>query len=202
MVWMMFVDLGDNYDMTESSFTVCGWAKPENATQGYIFGTFNTGTSQGFWLRAQSGNEWSAGTVSGTDLNLASSVDFGVWQHVCAVINPSPQTSYLYKNSVVIDSGTSITATVDSGVSATIGNRYDNNRDWEGRLDDIRVYNRALTAQEVSQLYYYGLSGGLGGVSGNCSNPSMPEGSMFYSGSEGVMQYCNGEKWIGIGWAP
>jgi hypothetical protein len=35
---------------------------------------------------------------------------------------------------------------------------------WNGYLDDIRIYNRALSAAEVQQLFYAGLSthGGAG----------------------------------------
>jgi hypothetical protein len=27
---------------------------------------------------------------------------------------------------------------------------------WNGKIDDVRVYNRALSAQEVAQLYKFG----------------------------------------------
>jgi len=70
---------------------------------------------------------------------------------------------------------------------------------FTGRIDDARIYNRALSAQEMQQLYMYGVSGGLGDVSGNCSNPSRPEGVMVYNIDHNVMQYCNGEEWIRIG---
>ena len=29
------------------------------------------------------------------------------------------------------------------------------NQRWSGKIDDIRIYNRALSAQEVEDLYYY-----------------------------------------------
>ena len=33
-----------------------------------------------------------------------------------------------------------------------LGGRSDNAANWEGRLDEIAVFNRALTAREVSRL--------------------------------------------------
>ncbi len=55
-------------------------------------------------------------------------------------------------------------------------------------------------AQDIST----GLSGGAGDVSNTCTNAgsitgSTAEGIMFYNIDEDVMQYCNGEEWIGIG---
>ena len=57
---------------------------------------------------------------------------------------------------------------------------------------------------EVQQLYQFGASGGLGDADNGCANAgpitgSTAEGIMFYNIDENVMQYCNGEEWIGIG---
>jgi hypothetical protein len=70
---------------------------------------------------------------------------------------------------------------------------------WNGYIDDVRIYNRAISKLEIEQLYHYGLSRGLGDVSGNCSNPARAEGVLLYNIDYSVLQYCNGEQWIGIG---
>ena len=33
-----------------------------------------------------------------------------------------------------------------------LGGRSDNDSNWEGRLDEAAVFNRALTAEEIAQL--------------------------------------------------
>ena len=69
-------------------------------------------------------------------------------------------------------------------------------------LDDVRVYDRALTDQEIMQLYHYGTSQGLGDVDNGCGvmgGYAVTEGQMIYNADFNVMQYCNGEEWIGIG---
>jgi len=124
----------------------------------------------------------------------------GTWVHLVGLYEPSVAVR-LYINAALIVSNTSgIPATQhNSTENVNIGKKPNAAIYWDGKLDDIRIYNRALTVQEISQLYYFGLSGGLGDVSGNCANPSKPEGAMMYNTDYNVMQYCNGEQWIGVG---
>jgi uncharacterized 2Fe-2S/4Fe-4S cluster protein (DUF4445 family) len=51
---------------------------------------------------------------------------------------------------------------------------------WNGQIDDVRVYNRALSASEIATLAH-------------------PEGDMLYNSAYNVMQYCDGTNWIRIG---
>lgn len=54
------------------------------------------------------------------------------------------------------------------------------------RLDDVRIYNGALSAAEVLELY-------------GCTGPAGQEGDMMYNSDNSVMQYCNGTSWVRIG---
>lgn len=67
---------------------------------------------------------------------------------------------------------------------------------FPGYMDDVRLYNRVLTEAEVQQVYletYPAFS------DGPCTNPNGEEGVMLYSADHSTLQYCNGERWIGIG---
>ena len=66
---------------------------------------------------------------------------------------------------------------------------------YNGTIDDVRVYNRALSASEIATLYLIG--GGSGG--GGCSNPTGTEGQIIYNGDYHAYQFCNGINWIGLG---
>ena len=75
---------------------------------------------------------------------------------------------------------------------------------FDGLIDDVRIYNRALSTTEVNQLYNYMLSGGLGDVDNGCANAggitgATAEGIMLYNTDNNVLQYCNGEYWVGVG---
>lgn len=94
-----------------------------------------------------------------------------------------------------------IVDTVSNGSSLRIGSNGATSG-FDGRLDEVRVYNRALSATEINQLYHFGLSHGLGDVTNGCARPgggTSLEGEMFFNADHNVLQYCNGEKWIGIG---
>jgi hypothetical protein len=65
---------------------------------------------------------------------------------------------------------------------------------FNGIIDDVRIYNRALSATEVTALYNYTGAGGSG-----CSSPAGVEGNMFYNSDLSVMEYCNNESWVRIG---
>ena len=55
-----------------------------------------------------------------------------------------------------------------------------------GKLDDVRVYNRVLSAAEIAALY-------------NSATSTSTEGALMYNSDKGVMQYCNGTNWVRIG---
>ena len=78
----------------------------------------------------------------------------------------------------------------DSAGDTEIGrSNATNARVWAGELDDVRIYNRALSAAEIQRLY-------------GCTAPAHPEGAILYNPSWRSMQYCNGVDWVGIGKQP
>jgi len=64
-----------------------------------------------------------------------------------------------------------------------------------GSVDDVRIYNRPLTAQEVSDLYTCGNAGTCSSTPCGSGN----EGTMLYNDIHDVMQYCDGVNWRAIG---
>jgi hypothetical protein len=87
----------------------------------------------------------------------------GVWTHVAATFNGTTTTIYI--NGTAVGSETStMTAVGNSTEPYTIGwtshpftttlDRY-----FDGRIDEVAVFNRALAASEIQQAYNQGLSG-------------------------------------------
>jgi hypothetical protein len=72
------------------------------------------------------------------------------WQHV--VLVRDGQTVRVYLNGQ-LEIETKAAATFPAGFEQCFfGGRSDNDSNWEGRLDEIAVFNRALTAKEVARL--------------------------------------------------
>ncbi len=140
-----------------------------------------------------------------TDMTFAADT----WYHIVGVADIANDTLKIYVN------GSAVSVTYPGGAPAWTNAATDNTTsangviggeennvgwgDFAGKLDDVRFYNRVLTDREIMQLYYYGLSGGLGDVDNACANPTGVEGQMLYNIDHTVMQYCNGERWVGIG---
>jgi hypothetical protein len=97
------------------------------------------------------------------------SVNDGLWHHIVLVLDQANNYFRIYVDGVQTDNGTqsvdgAITTTANqSSMCAeknwidtsytTAGNRY-----YAGNVDEVRVYNRALSATEITQLYKQGLS--------------------------------------------
>ena|GEM_PF-646076 len=153
------VDVPSNTPMTFSSngaFTIATWIKPDNLSSawrrgisgsenylnsGYRFGMVNGGAPT-FWT-----------TQSGGTLGLTSSqiLNINAWNQV--VVTYNNQTAYIYLNGKL--TGTA-TGTFVSGANATqIGGFDYGSEKFSGVMDEYRMYNRALSPAEVSQLYNF-----------------------------------------------
>lgn len=90
----------------------------------------------------------------------ATAVSIGRWYHVAGVYNASAQTMDFYLDGV-LDNGTlsgsvpTSAADVPAGsASPRIGFKGDGiDAFFDGQIDEVRVYNRALSADEVKTLY-------------------------------------------------
>lgn len=61
------------------------------------------------------------------------------------------------------------------------GSAARNDRVWEGLIDDVRIYNRELSADEVYQLY------------------AARDGNLRYNADQRVPEYFNGDNWVAAG---
>jgi len=84
----------------------------------------------------------SSGPVAGK-----SEVPRWTWQHVVLVRDVDMARVYLNGTLEIETKATRVNVP-----SVFFGGRSDHDSDWEGRLDEIAVFNRALSADEVSQL--------------------------------------------------
>ena len=82
------------------------------------------------------------------DLNTGQALTTN-WDHWVFVYNST--TVFTYKNGVFVNQGNFTLTTGDSPLY--FGRRMDNIYYYQGSLDDVRVYNRAMDADEVRALY-------------------------------------------------
>ena len=75
------------------------------------------------------------------------------WAHLVGVRNVEKDSLYLYLNGTEIGRMLDMTGALDvAGQRVVIGNYHTLDRKMTGAIDDIQVYNKALTAAEISQM--------------------------------------------------
>lgn len=81
-------------------------------------------------------------------------ISAGVWTHIA--VTQSGTSVIHYKNGNTNGSGTISITQADEGNDAFIATRGDLGLMLKGSMDEVRIYNRALTGGEINQLYVFG----------------------------------------------
>ncbi|MES1165504.1 MAG: LamG domain-containing protein, partial [Verrucomicrobiota bacterium] len=144
-----YVTLGlNNLPNINGAQTISLWTKPTNTTQNGNMIALTNNSNAGIQLKVNSGNlgayQWGGGTLISTTAPSA-----GAWHHVAYVYDGAGhQTLYI--------DGTATTATVtnQSGTVtvADLGTYSPNNEMFNGSLDEVRIYSRALSAADIATL--------------------------------------------------
>jgi hypothetical protein len=80
----------------------------------------------------------------------------GQWYHFAGVFDDSFSASKIYVNGVSVSVTQSGDWSPTLGLDSYIGSMYGSGDYINGRIDEVRIYNRALSAQEVLRLYNLG----------------------------------------------
>jgi len=95
------------------------------------------------------------GSLNGRQIvNAYNSVDVGRWTHIVATFNGVDNYIKFHKNGVeILNSPILDPGTVTNPHSFIIGRYYSDIYQFNGLIDDVRIYNRALSAEEIAFLY-------------------------------------------------
>jgi len=175
-----------NLSTVAVSFTM--WIKP-NGTQSDYAGLFMTrsGTSAGIGYggdfssnRGQLIYTWNNDSTWTFQSGLTIPSDY--WSFVAVVIEPTKATLYLYNTNAQISATNAIPHTSEAWAGPTrIGGDPNNGtRTFNGDVDEVAVFNKALTPAQVSNLYN-GVSAGRLTIQRSATNLTL-------GWSEGVLQ--------------
>ncbi len=148
------VPFSSSLNVGTGSWSIGGWVKTTQASWGSLFDGYN---GYGIILYGASGAgtarvEFNTGTCS--SIQTGPIINNGSWHYIFAVRDLSSSSLSLYVDGVRVAINPSCTGTTSAtNQSWDIGR---GNRAIEyltGSVDDVRVYNRALTADEISKLY-------------------------------------------------
>jgi len=148
-----YVNIPDNASLQNvNDMTISAWIKLNNTTgykwivcknyfNEYCFGTI---ASELRFYNGDGGYE--AGDSSGANISTS-------WTYVTVVRTSSGKNVDFYVNGAYISSWNYTKTITASSGNVYIGTRNDFYTYFNGSIDDVRIYNRALSQTEITQLY-------------------------------------------------
>jgi hypothetical protein len=151
-----YVDCGSgpsNYD----NITVSAWMK--TSTEGVVVSNRYGSWGYGTWYTLSSTSIAIGDNSQGgyRYLNFNATTLDGLWHHVVYTKNGTNHAIYVDGS---LDQEFTSNADISQNVPTFIGRKWTNSSGvawFNGVIDDVRIYNRALTAEEVNQIYQSGL---------------------------------------------
>ena len=158
-----YIDLGNKADYKPAAgqgISFSAWARPDTLS-GWdcVYGHRNSGTSSAITLFRGAAGQFdiaflSNGRADGTAESIAGVFAAGVWVHLVAVRRSDGQVDGYVNGVKTTLSYTCSGAIDDQDESACIGRHtYDTAQDWDGQIQDFRIWSRALADSEVIDLY-------------------------------------------------
>ncbi len=228
-------------DFGTSSFSMAAWVKTTATGYQRIISKGNSSFTDGYLLQLYTGTGYistgigSGGTAANSIFFYSSNaVNDGNWHHVVAVFNQGTKKAQIFidgqpsnltkftdvgtcgtvVNSNVFDFSACTNITASSATSFNLGRFSGGNEYYNGQADEARIYNRALSPSEVSQLYNYapgpmgywnfeeGSGNSVNDTSGNASTGTWngTGATHWSSGKYGKAGKFNGtDDYVGVG---
>ncbi|MCL4282778.1 MAG: exo-alpha-sialidase [Flavobacteriales bacterium] len=142
------------------SFSITLWMKTaQNADYFRVVSKREAGSGAGYEMITQSGAgafginlRSTAGTNAGPPFGTTSVTD-GSWHHLAMVVNAASGSASIYVDGNLEQAGTSAAIGTESFATATdllLGTNVDGNFHLNGSMDDVRVWQTALSAAQVA----------------------------------------------------
>ncbi|PSG98910.1 MAG: hypothetical protein BRC29_02155 [Nanohaloarchaea archaeon SW_7_43_1] len=159
-----YVDTGISDNIQTGDFSLSLWINPDSRPS----------SGQRLVEKDSGGNGWALSYgdpgqgrlrffVRGMDtvsLDTSDLINVGNWYHLTAVFDDSNNNRYIYVNGERRASDTDDTGSPSTNTnSIALGAEADNETHYDGKLDEIRIYNRSLSNSDVEDLYFKGKNG-------------------------------------------
>lgn len=154
-----YVDLPDVFDNFTPGLTFSLWANPAAAANWARFLSFNNGSDSDniFFSRVGTGTTlrfhvYRGASSAGGLLDAANALALNEWQMFTVTMTETGQAA-IYKNGLLVASGTVQTPNLIARTNSWIGRSAWADQYYNGGIDEVRIYNYALTADQVADLY-------------------------------------------------
>jgi len=150
------VDIAYSEELNPEAFTASLWANPNPTGSGHRspITSRDDGPQRGYIIYIEPGNAWQFWTGTGSAWNSASgpAAQLGEWTHVAASFGNEQKKFYINgrlvgESTAPISLNTQQPLRIGAGATEGPGDFF-----FPGMIDEVRIYNRALSAAEVAGL--------------------------------------------------
>jgi hypothetical protein len=164
-----YVTVPHDDTLSLTTFSISAWIRPTALSGWQVFVNKGTTTSAVNYYLGTNGDEISLGYYNSgwvefntTNVNLSTNQ----WYHVAATYDDPTREGKVYLDGIQVHNSTATKSPLPNGDALTIG-RSGFGEHWPGKLDDIRIYDSVLDADEIIALVAAGGGGpGPGGCDG------------------------------------
>lgn len=161
-----FIEIADNATLRPEKITISAWVKTSNINS-MVLGKTNFADASGEMFSfgfayEQNGFHWAikqdANCLPGNGWQIcysAPKLNDNAWHHIIGTFDGVKMT--LYADGKIVGTKTNV---VGNKINNCVGGKLTIGRWWQGQtlyfggiIDDIRIYNRALSETEIQQLY-------------------------------------------------
>ena len=155
-----YVEMPDDVIYSLHNMTISTWVKPEslgNWARIFDFGSELDPPYPNLFLTVNSGNNnmrLAFETGDSSQINAGAILQTGQWQHLAVVINGVTASLYLNGEEVGTVSDFQFVPMLISNMTSNLlgKSHYTADSYFQGSMDDFRIYNRALSASEITML--------------------------------------------------
>jgi hypothetical protein len=148
-----YINITSGQVIGNTDTTICAWIKPIGWGGG-TFGRIVDNEKTDFFVTSTNSRLWFESDGSTPTYSGINSISLNIWQFVCVQRNSSGSANF-YVNGIDSGSANQSSGTPASGTTDLyIGNRQAApDRSFNGTIDDVMIFNRSLSAEEIAGLY-------------------------------------------------
>ena len=144
----------------ESSFSVSLWYKADGPSSGNTnivqAGTIDGSTGRTVLILTQDSKYFTYLTADNARVTTSESVTRTDWQHITFSYDAETSKAYFFVNGTADnESGVTLSGTPASVSDMIIGRHRTSSDPFTGLIDEVRVYDKALSAEEAAAVYAY-----------------------------------------------
>lgn len=155
--------------------TLCTWVRWSGGTSWQRLFDFGNGTDQYVFLTPSNGSEMRLVLKNGGDEQIlaATKLKTGSWQHVAVTMDETTVRIFINGEEIAATNDITLRPSDICSVRNYIGrSQFDRDPFFKGQIDDLRLYNYALTAAELAEV----MDDTANGIEEIISSPSLRKG--------------------------